>query len=474
MRAITFEEFKTIHQLLASHIRESEFANNVFYVGGCVRDMILNNPIKGIDICVQMPNGGIRLAEFLTKKLGIYQLGSNPISYPQFGTSCFRIRSAIPQLGDVVINLVQSSKFPYKGNESKKLEERFGTIQEDALTRDLTINALYMNMCNGETLAVLDTSGDDLRNRLIRAVSKPYTLFETNPLCILRAIRVASEIGGGIEAHTWGGMCANVYKLDSIPNKMFIRDEFNKMLVSDGASDGIRRLYLSGAMNQLIPEFEGLKGMKQGKEHIEDAFDHSLTVMSKMQPIVVNRLSGLLHDIGKITTRTFGFNADIHFYNHENEGAKTAEMILDWLGYDNETIRQVSLAISNHMRFKASSVPSNQTLRKFSSNMTSEDDFNLCLELIDADNTSHAPKYCKVGQVNKIKKRLQTIAEREAMSNVKLPINGKEIMEVLGIKKGPKVGAAIRLLEEYQMISPKMTKEEAIKILKRSVEKGDL
>ena len=474
MRAITFEEFKAIHQLLASHIKDSEFANKVFYVGGCVRDMILNNPIKGIDICVQMPNGGIRLAEFLTKKLDIYHLGSNPISYPQFGIACFRIRNAIPQLGDVVISLAQSSKLPYKGNESKKLEERFGTIQEDALIRDLTINTAYMNMCNGETLAILDTTGDDLRNRTLRAVSTPSIMYKNDPLRILRTIRIASEIGGGIEAHTWGGMCANAYLIESISNKLFIRDEFDKILVSNGASDGIRRLYLCGAMNTLIPEFEGLHGLKQGKEHVEDAFDHSLSVMSKMQPIVVNRLSGLLHDIGKATTRSFGYGGAVHFYNHEIEGAKTAEMMLTWLGYDKETIRQVSLAISHHMRFKNSSIPSNQSLRKFSNEMTSDEDLDLCLELIDADNTSHATKYCKVGQVDRIKKRLQKIADKEASSNISLPLNGKEIMEILGIKKGPKVGAAIRLLEEYYSISPKMTKEDAIQVLKYGIDKNKL
>ena len=420
-----------------------------------------------------MPNGGIRLAEFITKKLGIYEQGTNPVVFPQFGTAKFRLKDALPQLGNIEIETVQTRKEAYRDKESRKPEVCFGTIQEDALRRDLTINAVYLNVTTGETLDITGTSSNDLRNHILRTPNDPRISFEDDALRILRVIRFASTLGWGIEARTWGGMCVNAYRLETI-SKERITEEFNKIITSENAADGIRRLYLCGALKHIIPEFEALKGLNQGKHHIEDAFDHSLTVMSKMKPQVVNRLAGLLHDIGKTVTKSYGFSCQIHFNNHEKVGAEMVKDILEYLKYPKDIIKKVSLATANHMRFKQSTIPSNSSLRKFANEMKTDEDLDLCLELIEADNTSHAPKSCKVGQVNKIRARLEKMAEQESTLKVTLPLNGKDIMEILGLKKGPQVGAALRLLTEYYYISPKMTKEDAINVLKYAMDKGKL
>ena len=196
--------------------------------------------------------------------------------------------------------------------------------------------------------------------------------------------------------------------------------------------------------------------------------------MSKMKADPIYRLAGLLHDIGKSKTKSYGFTGLIHFNRHEKVGAEMAEEILTRLKYPNATIKSIKNAILNHMRFKQSSLPSNHSLRKFVNEIGTEDDFNLCLDLIDADNKSHSIKHCKPNQVEQIKKRIAKLEEQESSLKVNLPINGKEIMEIFNWKKGPKIGQALKILTEYYYISPKMTKDEAIKVIQRAVEKGDI
>lgn len=469
---MTFQEFKTIHEFLSSQIKGSEFEDCSFYVGGCVRDVILDRPIKDIDICVAKPNGGIEFAEFLTKKLGIYEEGKNPIIFPQFGTAKFRLKSALPNFGTVEIECVQTRKEAYRDSESRKPETCFGTIKEDALRRDLTINAFYCKISDAITYDVTTLGNEDIVNKKLRTPSDPDIAFKDDALRILRVIRFSATLGWGIESKTWLGMCKNAHRLVTI-SKERIQEEFNKIITAPYASEGIRKLYWCGAMKYFIPEFELLKGLTQGKFHNEDAFDHSLTVMEKMQPNVINRLAGLFHDIAKPSTKTHGYTGIVHFTRHETEGALLLEDILGDLKYSSATIKAVVSAVKNHMRFKQTTVPSTHAIRKFA-NEVPENYIDLCLELIDADNNSHAPKYCLPNQVDKIRKRLEKLSETETTLKVKLPIDGKDIMHTFNIKKGPRIGAALRLLTEYYYISPKMSKEEALKVIERAIAKNEI
>lgn len=117
------EQFRVIHQTLSDAIKGTEWEEHAYYVGGCVRDTLLERPIKDIDICINKPNGGIEFAEFITKKLGIYEAGKNPVVFPQFGTAKFRLKSALPQFGDIEIETVQTRKEAYRDAESRKPEK---------------------------------------------------------------------------------------------------------------------------------------------------------------------------------------------------------------------------------------------------------------------------------------------------------------------------------------------------------------
>lgn len=472
---MNFEDFKKIHAFLTSQLKGSPYEGITYYVGGCMRDMMLQREINDIDICVACPNGGIELAKYLTKKLNVYEEKTNPVIFEEFGTAKFRFKGALPEYGNIEFETVQTRKEAYRDSESRKPETCFGTLTEDALRRDLTINSLYFNITQGVCLDMLPNTpceGDLLKHKL-RAANDPNISFSDDALRILRVIRFAAVLGWGIEPKTWVGMCCNVHRLSTI-SKERIHEELNKIIVSSHADEGIRKLYYCGALKYIFPEMEKLKGMTQGRCHNQDAFEHSLSVMMKMPAKIDYRLAGLLHDIGKSTTRSFGYTGLVHFNRHENVGEDMVKELLTALKYPNSIVKIVAKAVRNHMRFKQQQTsPSKSSVRKFINEMTNDEELDLCLELIDADNKSHAPKHCKPEQVNNIRKIIKKLEEDDS-AKVYLPINGKDIMEIFKLKKGPKVGSAIRLLTEFYYIRPKMTKEEAIQVIQRAIDKGEL
>lgn len=462
------EQFKTICELIKEHIKDTEWADKVFYVGGCIRDCMLQRPIKDIDICVSKPNGGIEFAEYLTKKLGIYKEGTNPVIFPQFGTAKFTLKSALPQLGDIEIETVQTRKEAYRDDKGRKPEVCFGTLKEDALRRDLTINALYGKAIDWFIHDISGLGHEDLKNHILRTPQDADIAFKDDALRILRVIRFSCTLGWGIERKTWIGMCKNVQRLSMI-SKERIQQEFNAIITSEHAAEGIRKLYWCGALKYIVPELIRLVGLNQGKHHCDDAFDHTLAVLSKVEPKVENRLAALLHDIGKYGKWNADLFGNVHFPNHEDTSMLMTMDILEDLKYPNATIAKVKHAVANHMRFKQSKNPSNHAIRKFVNEIG--DDLDLTLDLIEADNMSHAPKSCIKGQVALIRKRIEALKEKEDTIKVHLPVNGKDIMKEFNLPKGPTIGAALKLLTEYAYIKPKMTKGEAMQIVKEALEK---
>lgn len=465
---ITKEEFEALHELLKKALStDIQLKMSCYYVGGCTRDMILQRPISNVNVAVLTHNGGQRFAELVTKFYKCYEEGVNPIVNENKGTAIFNLGKVYPRLKHINI---EASMTRCKNVIGGKVQ--FGGIREDASLRDFTINAIYANIDHPRYLDVIGCSLKDIEDKKIRTCSDALSSFSEDPLKILRAIRFSSQLGWGLPKNTWLGICKNIDKLSKI-DVIDVQKEFNKIITSDFAEEGIRKLYHSDAMHWVIPDFDLLKGLKQGKTHNQDVFDHSLTVMSKTQPILEHRLAGLLHDVGKVATYQKNLFDEIHFYQHEKVGAETTKMILEFLRYPDELINKVSKAVELHMKFKNASIPSKHAIRRFIKD-AGEENLDICLDVIDADNNSHAPKHCKKDQVENVRKRIEKIKDEERGSKILLPINGKDIMKKFKIKKGPQIGNALALLKEHSAISPKMTKEEAFSIIEEALAKNKL
>ena len=446
-------------------IEGTKWENNVFAVGGCVRDKLMGKPIKDIDLAITYPNGGIEFANWICKETYCYKLDSNPCVFPKYGTAKFNIRS-IDSISRVDIECVQTRKEQYK-SESRNPETCYGNIIEDAFRRDLTINALYLNLSNMTVWDVTEKGIEDLKNQIIRTPSDSDVIFQDDPLRLLRVIRFASRFNWGIEKDTWLGMVKNAYRIDII-SKERIREELCKMMECDTPSVAIKRLDACGLLDRILPEIYRLKGVKQGVQHFGDVYEHTLATLDNTHPVALHRLAALFHDCGKPFTRMVK-NKMVHFYNHENVGGTLAKMALTNLKFSNAEINKIVTAIREHMRFKqfGDKCPSKKAIRKLIASVT-EDNLAITLDLMHADNISHATNYCMKNQIPLVIEELKTLDTQE-VEKVPLPIDGKDIMKIFNFKPSPIVGECLKIAEELYFENPNATKEEYIEYIKNKL-----
>lgn len=160
------EVYTKIKQFLGELIEGTEWEGHVFTVGGCVRDELMGSEIKDIDLCVSLPSGGIRIAEWLSDN-GHAMKGVTV--YPNYGTAMLHLK-AFP---DVELEFVQTRKEKYIDHTCRNPETAFGTIEDDCMRRDLTINALYCNVSMDEIVDITGKGMDDIKNHVIRTPAAP-------------------------------------------------------------------------------------------------------------------------------------------------------------------------------------------------------------------------------------------------------------------------------------------------------------
>lgn len=263
------QTYKDIKKYLCDIIKGTEFENNVFAVGGCVRDMLMNKPIKDMDLVVSLENGGIRFAEWL--EASGYTKGS-VVTYPRFGTAMFKLK----EFPEEELEAVQTRTEVYT-SDSRKPDTTYGTLMQDCLRRDLTINAFYEDISNDRILDICGKSYNDLKNNIIRTPCDPDQTYIDDPLRILRCVRFANRFKWDIEANTAISMMKNVNRL-SVISKERIQDEFCKIIKDD--PDGFIMLINCHVYKYIFPNFkseeygflEGIKDIKESSMPIKLAF----------------------------------------------------------------------------------------------------------------------------------------------------------------------------------------------------------
>jgi putative nucleotidyltransferase with HDIG domain len=440
---MTIKKFREIFEYISEIVKDSPFSGNVYIVGGAVRDFVMGNDIKDIDICVSMPNGGIDFANYLHKKKLLVR---TPIIYPTYGTAMLKFK----KYNQDEIECVHTRGEQYHDKNSRNPETYYASIEEDAFRRDLTINSLYYDLTTNEIIDPTHNGLYDIRHNIIRVTNdNPDIVFNDDPLRLMRCVRFTSRFGWDIDETTYDSMKRNAERLKII-SKERIQDEFVKILLSKNPVMGMVLLKETGLLEQFIPEFKETYGMKQNIYHDYcTVWEHTMKVIQHASEIEIEdkklreflMLGAVFHDIGKIRTYTEK-EGKVHFYNHEYESEKMTRDILKRLKFPNDTIDEVCFMVRNHMRFKGvgDNTPKDKSIRKFQYECVTEDRFNLCIYLIHADNLSHGAKYCLPNQAMKILERSdELLDDGNSMFNYKLPISGDEIMEFKGINPGPEV-----------------------------------
>jgi len=306
---------------------------DIYLVGGSIRNLLLNIPIKDIDLATDCFPDEVKL---------IAEANNIPFipTGLEHGTATI-IYKDIP----IEITTFRVDKQCY----GRKADVQFGcTLEQDLSRRDFTINSFAMNI-NGNIIDPFNGK-EDLANRLVRTVGDPDKRFEEDQLRALRAIRFATVLDFYIDPKTFSSI--QKVKLTKVSNER-IRDELSKILESPNRSRGLNLLDESNLLEQILPEITTLKGVSQDERYHpeKDTFIHTSLAFQALPPYASLELvlATLLHDVGKPATRTIEDN-EIHFYSHEEVGAKIAEKVLYRLKFPTNTIEEVKWLVGNHMR----------------------------------------------------------------------------------------------------------------------------
>ncbi|MDP8321295.1 MAG: CCA tRNA nucleotidyltransferase [Candidatus Stygibacter australis] len=409
---------KSVIQKIKRAIRNTEFDGNTYIAGGYVRDLVLKNKKSDLDIAVSLPQGGIKLAEFLHEN----NIASKPVLFDQFGT-------ALAMIGKHKIEFVMTRKESYrKGN--RKSSTSPGTLKEDIYRRDFTINSMIMNIMTDEILDLTGKGKIDLQNRVIRATSDPEFIFHDDPLRILRAVRFANRLGFKIESVTAEAMKKDSFELVSISWERK-RDEFIKILLSDTPKRGLELVYEFDLMKYIIPELE---------EKSQDIYLNEISCLPAKQEL---RMSALLQVLAELPDRD-----------------DTIDTIIERLRLSNKLKAEVKLLV-HYCHYFSSDIYSDDDLaiRKliFNYPATIEDFITYYTSFEDTENWQNQPD--KLG--NKI-----NVIQNE-LKNRTFPLNGNIIKQELGLPECEKIGCLMEEALSAWLLNPNLDKEELIHILKK-------
>jgi poly(A) polymerase len=410
----------------------------VFVVGGYVRDYYLQrlNPDDITDIDFVTVGSGIALAKKIADELNTSKL----TVFKKFGTAQIKYM-------DLDLEFVGARKESYRRDSRKPIVED-GTLEDDQLRRDLTINALSWCLNPDEFGVLYDPFNgiQDLKNKIVRTPIDPEQTFDDDPLRMMRAVRFATQLQFDIDRKTFAAISKMAHRL-SIISKERILDELNKIVLSPKPSIGFAHLLKTGLLKEFFPEMVNLIGVdeRNGQRH-KDNFWHTLKVLdntAEKSDDLWLRWAAIMHDIAKPPTKKFVKGIGWTFHGHDALGAKWVPRIFKRLGLPlDERMRYVQKLVRLHLRPIAlvSDEVSDSAVRRliYEAGEDIEDLMTLCRADITSKNEWRRKKYRN--NFDRVEKKIVEVEEKDRMRNWKNPIGGDEIMQELGVKPGPIVG----------------------------------
>jgi len=427
----------------------------IYLVGGAVRDFLLGKKPKNFDFTTNATPEKIQ------------SLFPNSFYNNTYGTVSVPLE--IEDLSYLQKTIVEITPFrkekDYTDFRHPEKVEWAKTLEEDLARRDFTINAIAYD---GKKIIDPYQGQKDLKEKIVCCVGNPDKRFSEDALRLLRAIRFASQFGFLIEEKTREAIVKNNYLITKISWER-IRDEFLKILKSDHPAEGVLFLRNTGLLKYILPELDVCFSIPQKspkRHHIYDVGTHLVMSLkychSKDE---ITRFATLIHDIGKAKT----FKKDektgmITFYNHEIVGKKLAEKIAERFKLSSKQKEKLVRLVAYH-QFTVSELQTDKAIRRFIRNVGKEYLLDM-LDLRVADRLGSGAK-ASSWRLELFKKRLIEV-QKEPFKITDLKVNGYDVMRILEIKPGPKVGEVLKYL--FEKVVEKKLKNER-EVLLKEIEK---
>jgi len=410
----------------------------IYIVGGAVRDLILKRDIKDWDFTTNLKPEEIQK---IFSKNSFYNNKFGTISIVD-GDNIFEVTTFRTEQG------YSDSRHPDKIKWGK-------TLKEDLQRRDFTINAMALDW--NKKIIDLYEGQIDLKNKIIKTVGDPDERFGEDALRMMRAIRIASQIGFLIEEKTFESIQKNASLIQKIAGER-IRDELFKILNSSSPSQGITFLKNSGLLKEIIPELLDGYGMAQKGHHVDDVWNHNLKSLDNcFSTNPITKLACLLHDVGKPKSM-LGEGESRTFHNHEIIGSRIAVAIGKRLRLSNKELEQLFKLVRWHM-FTTEATQTDKAVRRFIRNVTL-DYIDEMISLRRADRLGSGAKESS-WRWELFKERIVEV-QKQPFSIKDLKINGKDVMEILKIKPSRKVGEVLESIFKEVEEKPELNEREIL------------
>ncbi len=430
------------HPLLPEIGRIADEAGiRAYVVGGYVRDLLLGRKDQDIDVVVQ--GDGIAFARRVARSLRI----TSVVAFERFGT-------AMIPFGGGKVEVVGARTEMYR-SESRDPEVAAGTLEEDLLRRDFTVNAMAASLNAGTWGRLLDplNGRGDLEGRLLRTPLDPRRTFEDDPLRIMRAFRFAAQLGFHLDPAALAAVRAMRDRL-AIVSQERITEEFLKILKTETPSLALKLMGETGVLDLVFPEIAQMSGVDQRRDHHhKDVFLHTCAVVdniARTTDALWLRFVALVHDIAKPRTKAFKEGTGWTFHGHEEIGARMMKKIFHRMRLPLEHLPYVEKLVRLHLRpmVLVEEEVTDSAVRRlaFEAGPDIDDLMKLCRADITSKNPALVAKYLRNYDI--VVRKIAEVEERDRLRNWQPPVKGDEIMAVCGLEPGRKVGELKKAIEE--------------------------
>jgi len=424
-----------------------------YIVGGCVRDFLRGVEPEDWDVATS------------AKPEEIQKIFPESFYENKFLTVTVQTGSENPKLKEIEITTYRKeAKYTDKRHPDQISFAK--TIEEDLARRDFTVNAVAMGLkfqVPNSRFILIDPFGgqEDLKNKIIRAVGNPEERFNEDALRMMRAVRFAVSLGESwkIEEKTAEAIRKNSPWLQAI-SKERIRDELVKIIIGDRAAEGLEQLRQLSLLKYIIPELEEGYKITQNKHHIYECYEHylkSLDFAAKKNFNKYVKLAALFHDIGKPRVKR-GEGPDATFYGHEIVGAKETCQILDRLKFPKKEIEKIVKLVRYHLFYYNVGEVSDSSVRRLVRQVGPENMEEL-LQVRMADRIGSGVPKAEPYKLRHLKYVIEKVSQ-DPISVKTLKVSGNDVMEILGVGPGPKVGQVLDVLLGYVLEEPKKNEKE--------------